>query len=676
MSKIFLISNSNHLFQFIKESVTEINFQVDLFLPEELNFRDKDISQYTVVIFDGNALKSSQMPDPSAILKQITETHLPLLVLLPDQNSILRSWISNIPTADYLYYPFDKTDLQFRLNKMLQNRQAEQTAPPPQPNIDRSLSRNIQELLSDPIHFNYEFSIKSLLYNLYKNLDLDIIAYFELEKQGQVRIKFSYGNISLPTGWRIPVQQFPIFTEAIQHRSPLFFKKLTKSDPIYLQIKSYFNLDVSSAMVLPIVVAHRTKSLVVVFQSHGKFLTSQNFDVAREWSDVISSVLCFQENFVPALSGSEDHKWRTSFQFIDHVINHLNFGIVIINTDKVIKYLNRPAANLLAIEPEAALQKTLPEVIGEENCQTIFESLEQKDGTFERPELRLEKPNGDSILVSFTITNFKDRGNRHDGYIISLNDITYSKELQEEMRRMDRLASLGVMASGIAHEIRNPLAGIKAIAQTFEEELDHDDPKAEFVKRIIKQVNRLDKLLKTLFSYAKPQKPNRQFISIQHIIQDVIPLLKQNLYKNQIKLTQTFAPDLPDLYIDAGQIQQVIFNLLLNSIQAIEGKGEIQVHVTPVTPQLKKFERKPFFRKITENPYLLIHISDTGKGIEPENLQQIFNPFFTTKTFGTGLGLSIVYQIVKENDGIIYFESEVNKGTDCYLFLPAFEPSK
>ncbi len=631
-----------------------------------------DFSQYAVILFDGNSIKKKASQNQFDFLNKISETGTPLLVLLPGQNSILRSWITNIPTGDYLYFPFDKVDLQFRIKKLLNPGANEKDQPIP----DRSLVRIIQELLTDPTNFNYEFSIKSLLYNLYKHLNLDIISYFELEASGQVKIKFSYGNISLPTGWRLPSQQFPIFSEAIHHCSPLFSTNISKTDPVYLQIKSYFNLDVVSTIVLPIAVNNQTRALIAIFQSQGKALTSRDYEIAREWAEVIAGFLYFRTHFASSLNENLDHKWRSSFQFIDHVINHLNFGILIIDKNKIIKYLNRPAADLLTIEPENALQKTLPQIIGQENSKTIFESLEQKDGTFERPELRLEKPNGDTILISFTITNFKDRNDRHDGYIISLNDITYSKELQEEMRRMDRLASLGVMASGIAHEIRNPLAGIKAIAQTFEEELGPDDPKSEFVKRIIKQVNRLDKLLKTLFSYAKPQKPNRQFISIQHIIQDVIPLLKQNLYKNQIKLTQNFAPNLPDLFIDAGQIQQVIFNLLLNSIQAIEGKGEIQVHVTPVTPQLKKFERKPFFRKITENPYLLIHISDTGKGIEPENLQQIFNPFFTTKTFGTGLGLSIVYQIVKENDGIIYFESEVNQGTDCYLFLPAFEPVK
>jgi signal transduction histidine kinase len=241
---------------------------------------------------------------------------------------------------------------------------------------------------------------------------------------------------------------------------------------------------------------------------------------------------------------------------------------------------------------------------------------------------------------------------------------------------MDRLASLGVMASGIAHEIRNPLAGIKAIAQTFEDELDKTDPKNEYVKRIIKQVNRLDEMLKSLFSYAKPPKPNRQFFHIKELMQDVLSLLKRKIQSQNIKLVQSYDKEIPPVFVDNSQIQQVIFNLLLNGIEAIDKNGEISIKSSRVDPHQEFFQRKPFFKKFTENPFVLIAIRDNGCGITPENLQQIFNPFFTTKNFGTGLGLSIVYQIVQENNGIIYYESKVGEGTECFLFLPAFEPAK
>ena len=214
------------------------------------------------------------------------------------------------------------------------------------------------------------------------------------------------------------------------------------------------------------------------------------------------------------------------------------------------------------------------------------------------------------------------------------------------------------------------------MAQTFEEELQPDDPKNEYVKRIVRLVNRLDDLLRTLFSYAKPPKPNRQFCNLDEVLRDVFSLMRQKLREHNIKLIKLIHPELPRAFVDPGQIQQVLVNLFLNSVEAINKNGEIVISIQPVGE--KEAASKPFL-----SPYLMlgkakffieIQIRDNGCGISEENLKHIFNPFFTTKTFGTGLGLSIVYQIIKENEGLINYESEVDQGTTCYLYLPAEQP--
>jgi signal transduction histidine kinase len=241
------------------------------------------------------------------------------------------------------------------------------------------------------------------------------------------------------------------------------------------------------------------------------------------------------------------------------------------------------------------------------------------------------------------------------------------------MRRVDRLASLGVMASGIAHEIRNPLAGIKAMVQTFEDELAEDDPKREYMRRIVRLVNRLDKLIRTLFSYAKPSKPNRQSCNVESILVDVISLFRQKFKEKNIRLAEHVHPDLPDVFVDPSQIQQVLVNLILNSVEAIEKDGQIIISIQPVKPgeAAEVSNRAPYLTLGKSREYIEIKIQDNGCGISAENLQHIFNPFFTTKSFGTGLGLSIVYQIIKENDGLINYESEDGKGATCFLYLPA-----
>ncbi|MFQ5582898.1 MAG: ATP-binding protein [Calditrichia bacterium] len=149
--------------------------------------------------------------------------------------------------------------------------------------------------------------------------------------------------------------------------------------------------------------------------------------------------------------------------------------------------------------------------------------------------------------------------------------------------------------------------------------------------------------------------------------------MRQNFHEKNIQLKQDVNPDMPGVFVDSDQMQQVFINLILNSIESIKSDGEIKISVGTVNEDAARYSRKPFYSTIVNQPHVEVCIIDNGCGISTNDLENIFNPFFTTKTLGTGLGLSIVYQLVRENNGIIFFESEVDKGTECHLFLPAFD---
>ena len=442
-------------------------------------------------------------------------------------------------------------------------------------------------------------------------------------------------------------------------------------------LKSVLNLPSRSFILCPIVLQYKIKFLYLFVQTDSSIFTELQKILIYHFHKIVEFEINKQLGLTTEKKSELFKPENSSASFFRGILDQLNFGIVIFNEQLEIKYINRQGLKLIHIPEENLPDRTLENLFGEQNTAVIKTTMNLASGAFERPEIELLMPSGQKILIGFTITEYIDPSDQQKGFILSLKDITYTKELQEEMIRMDRLASLGVMASGIAHEIRNPLAGIKAIAQTFEEELSKNDPKNEYVKRIIKQVNRLDDLLKSLFSYAKPPKPNRQFFEVKELVQEVLSLLQQRMQKNNINFIQSYEKNLPSIFIDGAQIQQVLFNLILNSIEAIEKQGEIKLAAKKVKKNDEIFQRKPFQKKVTDQPYVQILLTDTGNGISPENLLQIFNPFFTTKNYGTGLGLSIVYQIVQENNGIIYFESEINRGTHCYLFLPSFQnPTK
>jgi signal transduction histidine kinase len=226
---------------------------------------------------------------------------------------------------------------------------------------------------------------------------------------------------------------------------------------------------------------------------------------------------------------------------------------------------------------------------------------------------------------------------------------------------MDRLVSLGKLSSGIAHELRNPLAGIKTTSQALSEEMSEDDPRREYLTRITKEIDRLNDLLKTFFSFAKPQKLNLVPCHIRDIINEIIPFLIKEIADKGIRFTEDYHPQLLKIKVDKSQMHQVFLNLFLNSIQAMSEGGELKIEVTPQNSAPGDGAKQNFVKAV---------ISDTGRGIPPHLIHKIFDPFFTTKPKGIGLGLSIAYQIINKHGGSISVESRWEKGTSFVIHLP------
>jgi len=213
------------------------------------------------------------------------------------------------------------------------------------------------------------------------------------------------------------------------------------------------------------------------------------------------------------------------------------------------------------------------------------------------------------------------------------------------------------------------------VSQTLEEDLDPGDGKREYVARIIRQVNRMDELLRTLFSYARPQSPVRRPCRLPDIINEVKGLMVQRFEKANVQFEESYAYDLPLVYVDFHQIQQVFINLFLNAIDAMPSGGSLTLMARPISSVVQRVDRRGK-RYVDTNrlmPYVEARVSDTGEGIAGENLQAIFDPFFTTKPQGSGLGLSIVYRIVEEHRGNIAVDSEVGQGTTFKVLLPVEE---
>ncbi len=228
----------------------------------------------------------------------------------------------------------------------------------------------------------------------------------------------------------------------------------------------------------------------------------------------------------------------------------------------------------------------------------------------------------------------------------------------EQMERAERLASLGQLAAGLAHEIKNPLAGIAGAIRIVTDELRDGDPKKEIFDEVLVQVDRLDRTVKDLLDFARPRKPELKLASVNEILSSTLALLTPQTNEQNIHVVSRFSAHVPDVMVDPKQIQQVFLNLMLNAAQSMPKGGtlEIATHLETRPPH--------------KNPFVRIDITDDGYGVGEDVLDQIFAPFFTTKHRGTGLGLSIAQRIVEEHGGFIDVESRPGEGSCFSVFVP------
>ncbi|OGQ82914.1 MAG: hypothetical protein A3F90_00275 [Deltaproteobacteria bacterium RIFCSPLOWO2_12_FULL_60_19] len=231
------------------------------------------------------------------------------------------------------------------------------------------------------------------------------------------------------------------------------------------------------------------------------------------------------------------------------------------------------------------------------------------------------------------------------------------KQSQNIIRRADRLSSLGMLTAGLAHEIRNPLVAIRTFTQLLPERYEDKDFRDSFQSLALKEVDRICGLVTDLLSFARPSTPNVTAENINEIVDNIARILDTEAKEKDVRITLHLASDMPKIFVDKEQTKQVCMNLILNAIQSIEGGGavEIATHLSPTNGH---------------EQFVQIEVRDSGVGIPEKDLENIFNPFFTTKKDGNGLGLSISHQIVKEHGGHIVVESGVGRGTTFFINLP------
>ena len=268
--------------------------------------------------------------------------------------------------------------------------------------------------------------------------------------------------------------------------------------------------------------------------------------------------------------------------------------------------------------------------------------------------------NPDDKILNVTTSHIMNEGESLIGFMFLIQDITGERKRDEYLQRVNRLISLGELAAGIAHEIRNPLTGIGVVLDFLSrKKLPRRD--LELINEANGEIERLEKLISDLLTFARPKKFNFELADIRNIINSIYLLINEQCNHRGIKMFIRIDDDIDGLYVDQERIRQGLLNIVINAIKAMPSGGNLTIKAAELTGDSGSCDPESRIE---------ITIGDTGVGIATENIGRIFDPFFTTNNEGTGLGLSITHSIIKEHSGIVKVDSELGKGTEFTIILP------
>jgi PAS domain S-box-containing protein len=338
--------------------------------------------------------------------------------------------------------------------------------------------------------------------------------------------------------------------------------------------------------------------------------------------------------------------------YSENIIESLTVGVSVIDEAGLVIGWNRVLEEQVGIRKEAALGRGLQDVLGSAPYGALFPDESQADFRL-LSEITLETAGGKKIF-DVARTPLLDNALQPYGTIIVFEDITDKIRLQQQLLTSEKLASIGLLSAGVAHEINTPLTGISSYIQMLQKKLT-DTHYAQILGKVEAQTDRVARIIKNLLTFARsPSEASFQRVDLKQSLEEILSLIDYKLKNMNIRLVLELEP-VPPIYAQGERLQQVFINIILNALDAMPAGGELRVRLS------------------LEDRTAVVRISDTGTGIKPEHRSRIFDPFFTTKGVGkgTGLGLSISYAIVKEHDGRIDVQSEVGRGSTFTITLPA-----
>lgn len=338
--------------------------------------------------------------------------------------------------------------------------------------------------------------------------------------------------------------------------------------------------------------------------------------------------------------------------FHEDIVHSMPSGLITTNLEGRITSFNRSAMEITGFRPEEVIGQTWWERFSWQDIQNRFRDL-AATGMPQRFEGKISDPSGKPCLLGVTISTLRNEQGTQTGIIGTFQDLTEIRNLEEAIHHKERLATIGEMAAGMAHEIRNPLASLSGSIQVLQNELELSGENIRLMEIAIKESERLNTFVTQFLRYAKPLPPQREWVNLETLLSETVQLLQNHPdYSHQVDIHLEDATEPILAFVDPDQMKQVFWNLGNNAYQAMQEGGILRL-------SLQRRQN----RKDHSGDFLEIRFKDTGKGISKSDLSNIFEPFFTTKSMGSGLGLAIVQRVVEEHAGKISVESRAGETT-------------
>jgi signal transduction histidine kinase len=356
-------------------------------------------------------------------------------------------------------------------------------------------------------------------------------------------------------------------------------------------------------------------------------------------------------------------------RFFRHIVGSMRNGVIAFRRDGTLALMNAEAYRIFSLDAS-------PDDMGQPFAHVLRERpeiLRILSGAFElshlpnRAEARLKDLNR---VIGYTLSQVKDDDGSAIGAVLFFKDLTQVEQLEERERLRDRLASLGEMAAGIAHELKNPLAGIEVMAGLLRRQVPDSKDAQSLLADILSEAKLANAIVVEMLEFVRPVRLQVEHTNIGEVVQQSVTMAESKTRRGDVKISVNVARDLPAIEADHHQLSQVFTNLVANAFEALEGKGHISISAIAGTT-----EGDPASAPHPPLPAVVIDVVDDGPGLPVDVTDKIFNPFFTTKVTGTGLGLSIVRKIVDAHDGRIDVSSTPGSGARFRVTLPVASAS-